>query len=95
MPTPPDITADPAKDNLLRKLNHAEWLGQFAIILELQTETRRPMTPFRAGAISRLRMAAEYIDLLQREQRDLVRERLFLENELREAKLDQSVDTGR
>ena len=60
----------------LRRLNHAEWLHQFAAALETPPPgmPRGPMTPFKIGAIARLRMAGDYITLLQRDLRDKDRE---------------------
>ena len=58
---------DPA-ELLLRQMNHAQWLAQFSEVLKVSPRDGRdaiPMTPFRAGAISRLKMAADYIGLLQ------------------------------
>ena len=50
----------------LRRMNHVEWLGQFAQVLGISPKDHGiPMTPFRAGAISRLRFAATYIALLE------------------------------
>jgi hypothetical protein len=54
---------------LLRKIKHAEWLGQFAMSLGTTPPGREPvpLTPFRTGAINRLNYAAEYIRLLEKE----------------------------
>jgi hypothetical protein len=53
-------------DDLLRRLDHGEWLRGFALVLETSPKERGlPMTPFRAGAITRLRYAARYIELLE------------------------------
>lgn len=62
-------------DAALRKMNHREWLTQCAMMLETQwTQAAPQMTPFRAGLVGRLRLASAYIDLLEREARDHVRE---------------------
>jgi hypothetical protein len=47
----------------LRKLDHADWLENFARVMQLQTGIE--MTPMRQGVIGRLNLAAEYIRLLQ------------------------------
>lgn len=52
--------------DVLRKLNHREWLSQCALLFEKNWGPNSPqMTPFRAGMISRIRLAAEYISLLE------------------------------
>jgi hypothetical protein len=63
------MTAEIA-DDVLRKMNHAEWLEQFSTVLSIQPTGRtNPMTPFRVGAISRLQLANRYIKLLESEAR--------------------------
>ena len=47
----------------LRKLDHPEWLENFAKIMQMQTGVE--MTPMRMGIISRARLAADYIRLLR------------------------------
>lgn len=57
-------------DNTLRRMNHVEWLAQFAQVLQMQPRNRDaavPMSPFRAGAIGRLVLASRYIGLLVKE----------------------------
>lgn len=58
-------------DDVLRKMNHAEWLQQFASVLNMKHpgRTEQPMTPFRAGAISRMLLARQYILLLEHENK--------------------------
>jgi hypothetical protein len=51
----------------LRRLNHAEWLDNFARVMQLKTSVE--MTPTRQGVIGRLGLAAEYIRLLEHELR--------------------------
>jgi hypothetical protein len=51
----------------LKKLNHAEWLDNFARVMTLKT--RVEMTPTRQGVIGRLGLAAEYIRLMEHELR--------------------------
>ena len=61
-------------EEVLRGMNHREWLAQFSEVLKVSPRDGRdaiPMTPFRAGAISRLKMAAEFIGLLQADIREL------------------------
>jgi hypothetical protein len=53
----------------LKKLNHAEWLDNFARVMQLKTGVE--MTPTRQGVIGRLGLAAEYIRLLEHEVRKL------------------------
>ena len=70
--TPED--ADMTAENLLlRRMNHREWLVQFSETLLAQYRrpdgTTNPMTPFRAGVISRLKQAARYIALLETDLR--------------------------
>ena len=60
----PDAEAVP--EEALRRMNHAEWLGQFSVVLDTPVQGRpTPMTPFRMGAITRLKLAARYIALLE------------------------------
>jgi hypothetical protein len=47
----------------LRRLDHADWLENFAKVMQLQTGVE--MTPMRAGVVSRCRFAAEYIRLIK------------------------------
>jgi hypothetical protein len=70
-------------DATLRRMDHAQWLRLMAVTLE-QAPARRgiPLTPFRSGAIERLRLAVKYIELLEREARDNVRHIAMLENEI-------------
>lgn len=58
---------DPAEGRRIRAMNHREWLMQFSMVLAIAPKGGRApeMTPFRAGAISRLKMAARYIELLE------------------------------
>jgi phosphoenolpyruvate synthase/pyruvate phosphate dikinase len=67
----------------LRRMDHLEWLRMLAATLE-QAPNRRgiPMTPFRSGAIERLRLAVKYIELLHREARDYERAIAALEDEI-------------
>jgi hypothetical protein len=71
--TPEDTIT--AQTLLLRRMNHREWLVQFSETLLAQYRrpdgTTEPMTPFRAGVISRLKQAAAYIKLLEDERREL------------------------
>jgi hypothetical protein len=53
----------------LRALNHMEWLRDFAKMMQLKTGVE--MTPMRAGVISRLNLAAEYIALLRHDAQTL------------------------
>jgi len=95
-----DIGAPP-DESALRKLNHRVWLGQCAIIFEQQwrqsgTQPFGPpgesvqMTPFRRGLIARLRMAAEYIALLEQDDRRAKQAVRYLQKRLGEtaAKLE-------
>lgn len=64
------ITVPKMPDDVLRKMNHSEWLQQFATVLNMKHPGReQPMTPFRAGAISRLHLARQYIELLEHENK--------------------------
>ena len=57
-------------DDVLRRMNHAEWLGNFSSTLAMSIPGRaNPMTPFRAGAITRLQLAKRYVELLEHENR--------------------------
>lgn len=62
-----------AQTLLLRRMNHRQWLIQFSETLLAQYRrpdgTTEPMTPFRAGVISRLKQAARYIALLEADLR--------------------------
>lgn len=53
----------PMPEDALRKLDHPEWLEDFAKVMQLNTGVE--ITPMRAGVISRCRMAADYIKLLR------------------------------
>ena len=72
----------PVTDAVLRKINHREWLEQFATVLGLRSERGPPMSPMRMGAISRLKLAVAYIDLLERENRDYLRETTVQQKEI-------------
>jgi len=52
-------------EDSLRALNHVDWLNDFARMLDMHTRVER--TPTRVGTINRLRLAAGYIHLLQRD----------------------------
>jgi hypothetical protein len=54
---------------VLIKMDHVEWLQNFAKVMQLQTGVE--MTPMRAGVISRCNLAAEYIQYLKVEVRGL------------------------
>lgn len=87
-PTDPPILqveqSHPVADAVLRKINHREWLEQFAMVLGLRAPDGQgpPMTPMRAGAISRLKLVIQYIDLLERENRDYLRETTVQQKEI-------------
>jgi hypothetical protein len=60
--------ADPLRprtldDEQLITMDHAEWLENFARVLQIPT--RAAMTPQRLGTITRLGWAVRYINLLQ------------------------------
>lgn len=61
------VDAERVPDDVLRRLNHADWLGQFAQVLNLKAPGSPPMTPMRQGAITRLELAAKYIRLLEKD----------------------------
>lgn len=67
------ITVPGMPEEVLRGMNHREWLVQFSETLLTQYRrpdgTTVPMTPFRIGAINRLKMAASYIALLEADLR--------------------------
>jgi hypothetical protein len=48
---------------VLRAMDHAEWLESFAKVMQMQTGVE--MTPMRAGVISRCNLAAEFIRMLK------------------------------
>jgi hypothetical protein len=54
-------------------MDHRVWLLQFSEALLAQYRrpdgTTVPMTPFRSGAVNRLKLAAEYIRLLEADLR--------------------------
>lgn len=56
-------------EDMLRKLDHPEWLENFAKVMQMQTGVE--MTPMRTGVINRARLAAEYILLLRADIRKL------------------------
>jgi len=96
------LTADQLQlvaEGTLRQINHLEWLRMLAVTLE-QAPARRgiAMTPFRAGAIERLRLVVKYIELLQRDARDAERQIKVLQKELRELledSRDLDIEEGR
>lgn len=64
------VTVPQMPDATLRRMNHVEWLAQFAAVLNMKHPGRdNPMTPFRAGAISRLQLCRQYILLLEHENK--------------------------
>jgi hypothetical protein len=70
-------------EKVLRKMNHVEWLRQFAQVLQVQPRDRAsPMTPFRAGAIGRLTLASRYIGVLVRELHWLAKDNRELRKKL-------------
>lgn len=89
-PRPFDSTHETVKvpelsEAVLRRMNHVEWLQQFAQVLQMQPrdKTGVPMTPFRAGAIGRLVLAARYIGLLVKELHWLSRDNKALRAQVR------------
>ena len=86
--------------NLLRKMNHREWLSQFAMTLEAPVKglAGKPvmMTPFKQGAINRLRMASQYIEALEAEnaalQRDLDKALAALDHEVKQNNRREGTD---
>lgn len=52
-------------DEALVRMDHANWLGQFAQILGLQRPGGPPMTALRQGSIAKLQLAQRYIRLLE------------------------------
>jgi len=74
-------------DQIVRGFKHVEWLSQLALVLEIANNRRSASsgvtTPFQSGAINRLRMATRYIELLERETRDLTRQVAGLEEEIK------------
>lgn len=54
-------------DDILRRMNHVEWLNDFAKVLGMQRPGGPPQTPMRQGAIARLQLAAQYIELLKKD----------------------------
>lgn len=68
---------------VLRKMNHKEWLGEFAKILQMQRGgVNIPMTPFRKGTIGRLQLAEQYIMLLEKELHWLSRDNKVLRRQV-------------
>jgi len=54
-------------DEILVRMNHREWLTQLAAALEAADERRGiAMTPFRSGAIQRLRLAVKFLALQEK-----------------------------
>jgi len=92
------IPIDHLPPEMLAKLEHVQWLRQFALLMEQQTKEREiPMTPFRAGTIGRLRLAAQYIQVLEVAAvalKDKIRHR-EREIELLKEDLHGSIDDGR
>jgi hypothetical protein len=75
----------------LKKLNHAEWLDNFARVMTLKT--RVEMTPTRQGVIGRLGLAAEYIRLMEHELRKLEKANELLTVQIREHQhVDEAFD---
>jgi hypothetical protein len=71
---PPDgkvmPTLDPTEaihEDVLRRMEHAKWLREFAMVLGMTRPNSPPMTPFRQGAIAKLKLAARFIELQQRD----------------------------
>lgn len=79
-------------DTALRRMDHRQWLAQFAFVLETSPKGGPQMTPFRAGAIGRLRLAAQYIELLEHEAKQSRREIAALKARLDDQHLDRDLD---
>jgi hypothetical protein len=79
-------------DVALRRMDHRQWLSQFAFVLETSPKGGPQMTPFRAGAIGRLRLAAQYIELLEHEAKQSRREIAALKARLDDQQLDRDLD---
>lgn len=67
-----DLAGTKVTDEILRRMNHEEWLTMFAQVLEKSATARGqitgvPMTPMRQGAIARVRYARDYIALLKKD----------------------------
>jgi hypothetical protein len=58
-----DVSAVRVSQEVLLKLDHVEWLENFAKVMRMQTGVE--MTPMRQGVISRVNLAAEYIRYLK------------------------------
>src|SRR5262245_57812427 len=65
--TEPEVEIASIPDDALIRMPHANWLNEFAMVLGMTRQNGPPMTPFRQGAIAKLRLAARYIRMLERE----------------------------
>jgi hypothetical protein len=63
----PEVMISTIPDDVLRKMPHAAWLAEFSQILGMTRPNGPPMTPFRQGAIAKLKLASRYIELLEKE----------------------------
>ena len=80
-PTAVNQTFKPAMSSeALRKMDHVDWLENFAHMMQMQTGVR--MTPMRQGVISRLQLAAQFVTLLKADGKALVDKIKVLEKEI-------------
>jgi len=82
-------------DQIVRGFQHVEWLSQLAVVLETANAKRGGGTPFQSGAVQRIRMAARYIEMLERETRDLTRQVAGLEEDIKFLKGSGDNEEGR
>jgi len=82
-------------DQITRGFKHVEWLSQFAIVIEMTARKRGVTNLFQNGAVNRLRMAAHYIEMLERETRDLTRQVAGLEEDIKFLKGSGDNEEGR
>lgn len=64
-----EVTYAGASHAILKSMKLADWLGQFAVLMGADVPGRppKPMTPFRQGAITKLKMSSEYMRQIETE----------------------------
>lgn len=85
----PEVAVKAIPDDVVRKMPHEQWLREFAQVLGMTRPNSPPMTPFRQGAIAKLRLAAQYIALLHKELHWVSKDNISMRLELKRLGVDR------